>query len=506
MDDAKASQPAGGSARAAGGASARSARRDKAVAPSSRTTPRGGVLEDPATQLRYRLARVAKEECAALDAPSQARPPRDGVLRPGTSADGLEDGRVIALLPRTGAEHHASALLVVPHHHHSNATPRARQPPGYALLCAWFSGVEGAEVVSIHVARLAPTAHRWDAPQRVAAVPGASLQNPVWLLDEPAPGGAEHRRSNSTLRLLFTKQFGMEQGTSNVMEVVSQDGGRSWSAEPRMVMAEPGAFIKNAALAAQPRADEAGRGPGGAGEWLLPMYHTPEGANKFPSQYSELRRSVDGGKSWQHASRMSKLGEGLVQPSVVRLPSGQLVAFFRQRYSNETHRARSCCTAGPSCWCSTTTGGHAVKALKENGKKTVLDSKFHPVSVGLSFDGGHTWPYVRDLEEDFHAKHEYSYPSVVQSPDGLVHITYTWSQDPCRRCAIRYHRISEEWVKGSWAWGSTKGVYQPPGEARSGAGAWRVEQLLAPLGALVVLVGMAVSFWGWHCMAAGRGK
>lgn len=51
---------------------------------------------------------------------------------------------------------------------------------------------------------------------------------------------------------------------------------------------------------------------------------------------------------------------------------------------------------------------------------------------------------------------EYSYPSIVQTPDGWVHVTHTWSQWPCRRSAIRYHRISEEWAKGRWGWGSTR--------------------------------------------------
>jgi hypothetical protein len=51
---------------------------------------------------------------------------------------------------------------------------------------------------------------------------------------------------------------------------------------------------------------------------------------------------------------------------------------------------------------------------------------------------------------------EYSYPSVLATPDGWVHITFTWSQTPCRRCAIRYHRITEEWVKRSWQWGTTR--------------------------------------------------
>ena len=38
---------------------------------------------------------------------------------------------------------------------------------------------------------------------------------------------------------------------------------------------------------------------------------------------------------------------------------------------------------------------------------------------------------------------EFSYPSIKQSPDGTLHIAYTWW-----RQAIKYVRISPEWVKG----------------------------------------------------------
>jgi predicted neuraminidase len=89
--------------------------------------------------------------------------------------------------------------------------------------------------------------------------------------------------------------------------------------------------------------------------------------------------------------------------------------------------------------------------------------KMHPLSVALSRDDGITFPWVRDLEIEFDRFLEYTYPSVVQTPDGDIHITYTWSSSR-RRVAIRYVRITEEWVKRSYEgvpWGNTKGVYKP---------------------------------------------
>jgi predicted neuraminidase len=38
---------------------------------------------------------------------------------------------------------------------------------------------------------------------------------------------------------------------------------------------------------------------------------------------------------------------------------------------------------------------------------------------------------------------EYSYPSIVQSQDGALHIAFTWF-----RQKIKYVRVDEAWVRG----------------------------------------------------------
>lgn len=92
--------------------------------------------------------------------------------------------------------------------------------------------------------------------------------------------------------------------------------------------------------------------------------------------------------------------------------------------------------------------------------KMCLDMKMWPLSIGLSKDDGITFPWVRDLEPRFDRFLEYSYPSVVQTADGDIHISYTWSHGR-RRVAIRYVRIKEDWIKGAYEWGNTRGVYKP---------------------------------------------
>lgn len=74
------------------------------------------------------------------------------------------------------------------------------------------------------------------------------------------------------------------------------------------------------------------------------------------------------------------------------------------------------------------------------------------MTVAISEDGGKTWPYIKDIEVgDEYAMtnnskekiyREYSYPSIKQSPDGKIHIAFTYF-----RQAIKYVCISEEFIK-----------------------------------------------------------
>src|SRR4029079_271663 len=55
-----------------------------------------------------------------------------------------------------------------------------------------------------------------------------------------------------------------------------------------------------------------------------------------------------------------------------------------------------------------------------------------PLNVALSTDG-RVWTPVLALESE---AGEYSYPAVIQSSDGLVHITYTWKRLRIKRVVL----------------------------------------------------------------------
>src|SRR5262249_46383508 len=62
-----------------------------------------------------------------------------------------------------------------------------------------------------------------------------------------------------------------------------------------------------------------------------------------------------------------------------------------------------------------------------------------PLSLALSPDEGRNWRQARDLES---APGEYTHPSILQTEDGAIHITYTYQHR-----AIKHVTVNEEWIR-----------------------------------------------------------
>jgi predicted neuraminidase len=71
------------------------------------------------------------------------------------------------------------------------------------------------------------------------------------------------------------------------------------------------------------------------------------------------------------------------------------------------------------------------------------------LNVAVSGDGK-AWEAVALLENDLKEK-EYSYPAVIQSDDGLVHITYTWNRKLIKHVVLDPSKISSRpFQNGEW--------------------------------------------------------
>ena len=93
----------------------------------------------------------------------------------------------------------------------------------------------------------------------------------------------------------------------------------------------------------------------------------------------------------------------------------------------------------------------AVGEPAAEGRSAYWGTPRAPLRIGISEDGGRTWSHIRDLEvgdgfcltnnSSDARNREYSYPSIKQTPDGAIHIAYTYY-----RQRIKYVRIREDWV------------------------------------------------------------
>ena len=70
-----------------------------------------------------------------------------------------------------------------------------------------------------------------------------------------------------------------------------------------------------------------------------------------------------------------------------------------------------------------------------------------PLNVAISTDGKN-WKAALVLED---AAGEYSYPSVIQSKDSLVHIVYTWKRQKIKHVVIDPSKLTgKAIVNGKW--------------------------------------------------------
>lgn len=307
----------------------------------------------------------------------------------------LADGRVKALLPQgyvppggrdpsreNGGQDHATFLAAL---------------PSGTLVMAWFSGkMEAEEPMHIAISRLPAGASTWDAttviPQTLQA--NYSNQNPVLL----------HDPQTDLLHLFHPTQFvGLGQSNSTVVMLTSKDEGLSWTA-PVPVFTGKGAFVRGAPIGASD------------GSILLPMYYTPEGYK--PQQhydYSAIQRSNptrSHGAALAWTETVLHGTSGMAQPSVVRLLSGphagELRVFLRDRFCDSIRMASS--TDDGKTWSvpkrtklPNNNSGIWATALK-SGAVAIVFNNAHlgrtPLTIALSYDGGETWPFMRDLENE----------------------------------------------------------------------------------------------------------
>jgi predicted neuraminidase len=289
---------------------------------------------------------------------------------------------------------------------------------GGGLVAAWFGGTrEGAADVGIWVSR--HVNGKWSAPVEVATgVQPDGTRHPCWnpVLFEVKTG---------TLALFY--KVGPRPTTWWGMVRHSTDGGRTWGEARRLPDGVLGP-VKNKPV----RLDDGTIISGSSTE-------TPDKANLWRVHFE---RSTDDGATWSVVRPAPvTTGEeiGAIQPSILVHRDGRLQAVGRSRSQHvfETWSSDKGRSWSPVTLTSIPNPSAGTDALTlRDGRHLIVYNHTPkgrtPLNVALSRDGK-SWEPALVLED---APGEYSYPAVIQAPDGLIHITYTWKRQRIKHVVV----------------------------------------------------------------------
>ncbi len=161
--------------------------------------------------------------------------------------------------------------------------------------------------------------------------------------------------------------------------------------------------------------------------------------------------SPDGGRTWTRgADLVAEKGIKAIQPSILQYPDGklQLLARTQNRALAEawsSDQGKTWTTITLSTMPNNNSGADAVTMTDGSHLLVYNHAVAHdsikngkgprtPLNLARSNDGLH-WSAALVLEDS--PISQYSYPSIIQSSDGMVHIVYTW-----RRESIKYVKVN----------------------------------------------------------------
>jgi predicted neuraminidase len=295
------------------------------------------------------------------------------------------------------------------------------------LVAAWFGGTrERNPDVGIWISRREKG--EWTAPKEVAngKQPG-DKREPCWnpVLFQPQGGPL----------MLFYK-VGPSPGSWWGMVQTSKDNGKTWTDPKRLAEGILGP-IKNKPIEL---AD---------GTLLSPSSTEKSGWRVH------FERSSDGGKTWKATAPVNDGKEiAAIQPSILRHKESKLQAIGRTRQGKlfETWSDDGGKTWGKMTLASLPNPSSGMDAVTlADGRHLIVYNHTTrgrtPLNVAVS-DDGKTWKAAAVLESE---PGEYSYPAVIQTHDGLVHIVYTWKRQRIKHVTLNPKKLLLREIKnGDW--------------------------------------------------------
>ena len=303
------------------------------------------------------------------------------------------------------------------------------------LVAAWFGGEhERHPEVRIWTARIENG--RWTDPVAVAdGVQADGTRYPTWNPVLFQPRGAP---------LMLFYKVGPSPSRWWGMVMTSSDDGRTWSAPRRLPDGVLGPIkdkpvqLENGVIVSGSSTEDHG--------WR-----------------AHMERSTDSGRTWQVTPPLND-GKtiGAIQPTILRHADGRLQAIGRTQQDRifTIESADQGVSWGPMRLTELPNPSSGIDAV------TLADGRFllvynHTVradsasgrgtlNVAVSRDGK-AWDAALVLEDEPGDHAGFAYPAVIQTADGLVHITYTWKRTRIRHVVLDPRKLTlRPIVEGRW--------------------------------------------------------
>jgi len=302
------------------------------------------------------------------------------------------------------------------------------------LIAAWFGGTEEKHPdVGIWVSRQVDG--RWTESEEVVngvqySLPdGSAYRHPTWnpVLFQYPDGPL----------LLFWK-CGPSPDTWWGMMARSDDHGKSWTDACRLPEHIDGPVRNKPVLLAD-------------GVLLCGS------STEFDGWRVHFERTADFGRTWQRTPAIHDgKSVGAIQPTLLRHKDGSIQALCRNK-DGEGKILSTTSNDGGLTWSElvpthlpnpnsgidavTLADGRHLLVYNHTNRRTGTPQAREMINVAVS-DDGQQWHRVMTLDKE--PKAEFSYPAVIQSKDGLVHITYTWKRQRVVHIALQPSELVPE--------------------------------------------------------------
>jgi predicted neuraminidase len=165
----------------------------------------------------------------------------------------------------------------------------------------------------------------------------------------------------------------------------------------------------------------------GSGRILLPLY-----SDRY--SLSLIAISDDDGLTWH--SGLPIVGRGNVQPALVEKKNGHIFAFMRDNGNQPSRVQVSESEDQGESWTPArktgipNTASVELKVLNDGRWAFIgndIDDGRYQISLYLSDDEGNSWKWKKAIEFVPKGEGSFSYPCLLQTRDGLLHISYSYS-------------------------------------------------------------------------------